>query len=113
MIWRCYVLAPVRYSPHKEAEEAEQCVHESHIVGDAGDNGLLTVWTHGLHRRGLEHFPLQHSHSGRAPRSQDGRRVASHVDEGTWAGTHLSSRRVGEVPRWRNVGATFTEHRHR
>lgn len=94
------------YSPDEEAEEAEQCVHESHVVRDAGDDGLLTVWTHSLHRRRLEHLPLQHRHGGGATWSQDGRRVASHVDEGPRPGTHVSGRRVRVVARWRNVGAT-------
>lgn len=37
------------YLPYKEAEEAEECVHEADVVGDAGDDSLLTVRTHGLH----------------------------------------------------------------
>lgn len=100
------VLVFSRYSPDKEAEEAEQRVHESHLVGDAGDNGLLTVWTHSLHWRGLEHLPLQHRHGGGTARGQDSRRVASHMDEGPRPGTHVSRCRMREVARWRNVGTT-------
>lgn len=76
---------------------------------DAGDDGLLTVWTHSLHRRGLEHLPLQHRHGGGAAWGQDGRRVASHVDEGPRPGTHMSGCRMREVARWRNVGATCAD----
>lgn len=99
----------VIYLPHKEAEEAEQRVHESDIMGDAGDDCLLTVWTHSLHWRGLEHFPLQYSHCGRCSwRSQDSRRVASHVDKVTGTRTHLSWHRV-KVSGWRWIGATCLE----
>lgn len=98
---------PSSYSPDEEAEEAEQGVHQSHVVGDAGDDGLLTVWTHRLHRRRLEHLPLQHRHRGGATRSQDRRRVAPHVDEGPRPpGAHVSRRWVRVVARWGNVGAT-------
>lgn len=84
------------HSPHKEAEEAEQRVHEPHVVRDAGDNGLLTVRTHGVHRRRLEHLPLQHRHRG-------GGRVTSHVDKltGTRTRTHLSCHWMKKVTRWR------------
>lgn len=41
--------AAAEITPYKEAEEAEECVHEADIVGDAGDDCLLTVWTHSLH----------------------------------------------------------------
>lgn len=100
----------VTYLPHKEAEEAEQCVHESDIVGDAGDDCLLTVRTHSLHRWGLEHFPLQYGHRGRCSwRSQDGRCVTSHVDKVTGTRTHLSCHRVRKVTGRRWVGATCTE----
>lgn len=94
----------VAFLPHKEAEEAEQRVHESDIVGDAGDDRLLTVRTHGLNRRGLEHFSLQHCHCGRSSwRSQDGRCVTSHVDKRT--GTHLSGHGMVHATRWRRVHA--------
>lgn len=96
--------------PNKEAEEAEECVHEADIVGDAGDDCLLAVRTHSLHRWGLEHFPLQHSHSGGCSwRSQDGRCVTSHVDKVAWTGTHLSWHWVRKVTRRRWVGTTCTE----
>lgn len=95
----------VAFLPHKEAEEAEQRVHESDIMGDAGDDRLLTVRTNGLNRRGLEHFSLQHCHGGRSSRrSQDGRCVTSHVDKRT--GTHLSGHGMVKVTRWRRVHAT-------
>lgn len=42
--------AAAEITPHKEAEEAKECVHESDVVGDAGDDCLLTVRTHSLHR---------------------------------------------------------------
>lgn len=42
--------AAAEITSYKEAEEAEKCVHESDIMGDAGDDCLLTVRTHGLHR---------------------------------------------------------------
>lgn len=89
------------HSPHKEAEEAEQRVHEPHVVGDAGDDGLLTVRTHGVHRRCLEHLPLQHRHRGGGP-------VASHVDKLTRSrtGTHLSRHRMRKVTRRRGVHPT-------
>lgn len=41
--------AAAEITPYEEAEEAEECVHEADIVGDAGDDCLLTVRTHGLH----------------------------------------------------------------
>lgn len=96
--------------PNKEAEEAEECVHEADIVGDAGDDCLLTVRTHSLHRCGLEHFPLQYGHSGGCSwRSQDSRCVTSHVDKVTRTRAHLSWNRVRIVTgRWW-VGATCTE----
>lgn len=82
------------YSPYKEAEEAEECVHEAHIVGDAGDDGLLTVRTHSLHRVGLEHLPLQDGHSGGSSRrSQDGGCVPPHVDKVTGTRAHGSRHR--------------------
>ena len=106
-------LFPVTYLPYKEAEEAEECVHEADIVGDAGDDRLLTVRTHGLHWRGLEHFPLQHSHSGGCPRrSQDGRCVAPHlVDKVTGAGAHVSWHRVTKMTGGHWVGTTC-QHTH-
>lgn len=97
----------VAFLPHKEAEEAEQRVHESNVVGDAGDDRLLTVRTHCLNRRGLEHFSLQHCHGGRSSRrSQDGRCMTFHVDK--WTGTHLSGHGMMKVNRWRQVHATCT-----
>lgn len=42
--------AAAEVTPYKEAEEAEECVHESDVVGDACDDGLLAVRTHRLHR---------------------------------------------------------------
>lgn len=83
-------------------------------MGDAGDDGLLTVWTHGLHWCGLEHFPLQYSHSGGCSwRSQHSRCVAPHVDKVTGTRTHLSRHGVRKVPRWRWVMATWWWHWHR
>lgn len=105
--------AAAEITPYKEAEEAEECVHESDIVRDAGDDGLLAVWTHGLHGRGLEHFPLQYGHSsGCSWWSQDGRCVASHVDKVTRTWTHLSRHRVGEVTGWGWIMATWWWWRH-
>lgn len=100
--------AAAEITPNKEAEEAEECVHEAHIVGDAGDDCLLTVRTHSLHRCSLEHFALQYGHSGGCSwRSQDGRCVTSHVDKVTGTGAHLSWNRVRVVTgRW-GVGATL------
>lgn len=96
--------------PDEETEEAEECVHEADIVRDVGDDGLLAVWTHGLHRRGLKHLPLQYGHSGGGTgRSQDGRRVSSHVDEVTGTRTHVSRHRLSKVSRRRWVGATCQE----
>lgn len=37
------------YLPNKEAEQTEKGVHEADVMADAGDDGLLAVWTHGLH----------------------------------------------------------------
>lgn len=42
--------AAAEVTPYKEAEEAEECVHESDVMGDASDDGLLTVRTYSLHR---------------------------------------------------------------
>lgn len=42
--------AAAKITPYKEAEEAEECVHEADIMGDAGDDCLLAVRTHSLHR---------------------------------------------------------------
>lgn len=42
--------AAAEITAYKEAEEAEECVHEADVVGDASDNGLLTVRTNSLHR---------------------------------------------------------------
>lgn len=93
--------------PHKEAEEAEQRVHESDIVGDARDDCLLTVRTHRLHRRGLKHFPLQDSHSGRRSwGGQDRCCVTSHVDKVTGTRTHLSWHWMRKVTGRRWVGTT-------
>lgn len=105
--------AAAEITPYKEAEEAEECVHEPDIVGDAGDDCLLTVRTHSLHRRGLEHFPLQYGHSGCCSwRSEDGRCVTSHVDKVTGTRTHLSWHHVGEVTGWRVEVATWWRWRH-
>lgn len=94
--------------PHKEAEEAEQRVHESDIVGDARDDRLLTVRTHCLHRRGLKHFPLQDSHSGCGSwGGQDRCCVTSHVDKVTGTRTHLSWHWMRKVTGRRWVGATY------
>lgn len=41
--------AAAEITAYKEAEEAEECVHEADVVGDAGDDSLLTVRTHSLH----------------------------------------------------------------
>lgn len=41
--------ATAEITPYEEAEEAEECVHESDIVGNTGDDCLLTVRTHSLH----------------------------------------------------------------
>lgn len=87
------------HSPHKKAEEAEECVHQPHVVGDAGDDGLLTVRTHGVHRRRLEHLPLQHRHRG-------GGRVSSHLDKRAGTGPHLSRHWMRKVTRWRGVHRT-------
>lgn len=35
--------------------------------------------------------------------------MASHVDEGPRPGTHMSGRRMREVARWMNVGATCAD----
>lgn len=100
--------AAAEITSYEEAEEAEECVHEADVVGDAGDDRLLTVRTHGLHRGGLEHFPLQHGHRGGCSRGgQDGRRVTPHVDKVTGTGAHLSRHRVRKVARRRGVGATL------
>lgn len=68
-------------------------------MGDASDDGLLTVRTYGVDRRRLEHLPLQHRHRG-------GTRVTSHVDKLTRSGTHLSCHRMRKVARWRGVHPT-------
>lgn len=98
-------------SPHEEAEETEEGVHEAHVVGDARDDGLLAVRTHRLHRRRLEHLALQHGHRGGAARRghDGGRRVAAHVHEG--AGAHVARHGVREVAgrQRRRVDATFME----
>lgn len=100
--------ATAEITPNKEAEEAEECVHEADIVADAGDDRLLAVRTHSLHRRGLEHFPLQYSHGGGCSwRSQDGRCVTSHVDKVAGTRTHLSWHWVRKVARRRWVGSTW------
>lgn len=41
--------AAAEITAYKKAEEAEECVHEADVVGDAGDDSLLTVRTHSLH----------------------------------------------------------------
>lgn len=96
------------YLPNEETEEAEECVHETHIVRDAGHDRLLTVWTNCLHRWRLEHFPLQYGHGGGPPRrSQDGCCVAPHVNKVTGAGAHVSRHRVRIMTRRWWVNATF------
>lgn len=50
--------------PYEEAEQTEECVHEADVMADAGGDGLLAVWTHGLYRSRLEHLALQDGHSG-------------------------------------------------
>lgn len=108
--------AAAEITPYKEAEEAKECVHESDVMGDAGDDCLLTVRTHSLHWRGLKHFSLQNGHSGGCSgRSQDGRCVTSHVDKGTGTRTHLSWHRVRKVTgrRWVVAPWWWRRHRHR
>lgn len=98
---------PVTHLPHEEAEEAEECVHQANIVGDASDDGLLAVWTHRLHRRGLKHLPLQYSHGGGRPCGcQDGRCVAPHMGKVTGCRAKLSWHRMWEMTGWR-VEATW------
>lgn len=97
-VWFWFYSGP--HSPHKKAEEAEQCVHQPHIVGDAGNNGLLTVRTHGVHRRRLEHLPLQHRHRSSGP-------MTSHLDKLAGPGPHLSCHRMRKVTRWRGVHPTW------
>lgn len=105
--------AAAEVTPYKEAEEAEECVHESDVVRYAGDDGLLTVRTHSLHRRGLEHFPLQHGHGGGCSwRSQDGCCMTPHVDKVTGTGAHLSWHRVRKVTGRRRVVCTCWWRRH-
>lgn len=41
--------AAAEVTPHTEAEDAEQRVQEADVVGDSGNDCLLTVWTHSLH----------------------------------------------------------------
>lgn len=50
--------AAAQITPNKEAEEAEDSVHEAHAVVDAGDDGLLAVVTHSLYGCCLEYLPL-------------------------------------------------------
>lgn len=99
---------------YKEAEEAEESVHEADVVGNARDDCLLTVWTDGLHRCGLKHLSLQHSYcSSCSGRSQDRGCVAPHVDEVTGRRAHLSRHRVRVVTGRRRVMGTLWWHRHR
>lgn len=96
--------------PYKEAEEAEERVHETDIVGDPGDDGLLAVRTHRLHGWRLEHFSLQYCHSGGCTWwSQDSRRVSSHVNKLTWTRTHLPRQWVRKVTGLHCVRATCSE----
>lgn len=100
--------AASQITPYKEAEEAEECIHETDVMRDAGDDGLLTVWTDGLHWCGLEHFSLQHSNSGGCSwRGQHCGCVAPHGNEGTRAWTHLSRHRVRVMARRRRVVDTL------
>lgn len=104
--------AASQITPYKKAEEAEERVHEADVVGDAGDDGLLTVWTDGLHWCGLEHFSLQHGHSGGS--SWRGQNCGT-VDEGTRAWSHLSRHWVRVVTGMRRVVAPLRGwhwHRH-
>lgn len=41
--------ATAQITTDKEAEQTEEGVHEADVMADAGDDGLLAVWTHGLH----------------------------------------------------------------
>lgn len=98
------------HSPYKEAEQAEECVHEANVVGNAGDDCLLAVWTHSLHRRGLEHFPLQYRHGGGCTWwTQDCCCLSSHVHKVAGAWTHLTWYWASEVPGRQWVGATCKE----
>lgn len=47
-----------RHLPDKEAEHADESVHEADVVADAGGDGLLAVWTNRLHWVRLKHLPL-------------------------------------------------------
>lgn len=58
----------VHHLPDKEAEHADESIHEADVVADAGCDWLLAVWTNRLHWSRLKHLPLQNSHGGGGPR---------------------------------------------
>ena len=67
-------------------------------MGDAGDDGLLAVWTHSLHRGRLEHLPLQDGDGrGRTRGRQNGGRVTGHV---TWTRAKLAWHGLRKVTGW-------------
>lgn len=106
--------AAAQITAHKEAEQTEKGVHEPHVVADAGNNGLLAVWTHRLHRRRLEHLALQHRHCGGSPRgSNHCRRVTrgGAIVTGPWS--KLPWHVVRKVTRWRVVATMWVGHGHR
>lgn len=77
---------------------------------NAGDNGLLAVWADGLHRRGLEHLPLQYSHCGGCTRrSQDSGRVTSQRAKVTGPRAKLPWHGMGKVTWWRVVDTCKTQ----
>lgn len=41
--------ATAEITTDKEAEQTKKGVHEADVMADAGDDGLLAVWTHGRH----------------------------------------------------------------
>lgn len=96
--------------PHKEAEQAEEGVHEADVVADSRDDGLLAVWAYRLYRRRLEHLTLQHGYRGSGARRPHHRGRVSHsraTVAGPW--NELPRHGVGEVSRRGMIASWETE----
>lgn len=106
--------ASTAHLPHEAAEETQDEVHQTDLVGDFGGDGLLAVGAHCLHRCTFKDLSLQHCDCGGCPRrDQDCGRVAPRARVGSW--------RVGSwwivahwwVRAWRRVETWKSQRGHR
>lgn len=94
--------ATAEITTDKEAEQTKKGVHEADVMADAGDDGLLAVWTHGRHWSWLKHLPLHNGHGGGCTRCADDRgRVTRSKVTGPW--TVVLCHHMRKMPRGRVV----------